>query len=56
MKESPFDVVLKHYPKAKALNIGTKKGGNYFHIMSEGYYLGKGKSKSAAWKAAYRNL
>lgn len=56
--KTPTELVKEYYPNALPINIGTKKGGNYYHIMSEkenGIYLGKGKSKKAAWIAAYRH-
>mgnify|MGYP003335617981 CR=1 FL=1 len=59
MKTSPKEQVLKYYPYAKCVNIGAKNG-NYYHIYSNptqmGHYLGQGKSKEQAWKAASRNL
>lgn len=55
-KKSPRNLVLKHYPNAIAVNVGTKKGGNYYHIMSGDEYLGKGKSKLNAWTASLRNI
>lgn len=53
--KKPKDIVLQYYPLAKAVNIGSKNG-DYYNIVSEETYLGQGKSKEAAWKAASRNL
>ena len=53
---TPREEVLKVYPDAKPVNIGTKKGLRYYHIVTgENAFLGQGKSKSAAWKAASKN-
>lgn len=50
-------LVLKDYPNAVCLN---KKGVNYktdyYEVWSDGSFLGKGKSKKAAWNAAYKNI
>lgn len=51
--------VLKYYPKAKAINIGTKNGGDYWNIIvpeSNIDVYGKGKTEYEAWKSAYRNI
>lgn len=56
MGKSPREQVLEYYPNAIAKNIGTKSGGNFYHIMDGERYLGKGKSKQAAWKSASRNM
>lgn len=56
-KKSPSEIVKLYYPNAFAKNVGTKSGGDYYHIMSEkenGQYLGKGKSRKAAWTAAIK--
>lgn len=57
-KVSYSELVKKDYPNAVAVNVGTKIGANYYHILTEqnGTYLGQGKSKQAAWTAAYRNI
>lgn len=50
---TPKEEVLKYYPKAQCkLRSNGKK---YYEIWSESIYLGQGKSKEAAWKAALRN-
>ncbi len=52
-KISPSKIVLKYYPNAKLLK---SEKGNYYEIYNDNEYLGKGKSKKAAWKAAYNNI
>lgn len=49
--------IREDYPKAISINVGCKTG-DYYHIYSEekGIYLGKGKSKKEAWRAAYKNI
>lgn len=49
--------VLEWYPKAVAVNIGTRKGGNYYNILSEpdGRVIAKGKTSKAAWLSASRH-
>jgi hypothetical protein len=57
--KTPRELVLEEFTQATSINIGTKLGGNYYHIMSQkenGYCLGVGKSKKTAWKAAYNNI
>lgn len=57
MKTSLKTIVIKYYPNAICKNVGCKgNNGNYYEIWSNSNYLGKGKSKEAAWKSAYRNL
>lgn len=53
--KSPREIVQQYYPDAIAVNVGCKKG-DYYNITCNGSYLGQGKSKAAAWKAASRNL
>lgn len=63
--KTPREKVLYYYPYAGAINIGTRKGRNFYEIHSDtktqkGFVnwarLGRGKSQKAAWRAAYRNL
>lgn len=48
---TPVEQVLKYYPNANPVNKGK-----YFEIWCDDKYLGKGKSKKNAWKAASRNV
>lgn len=53
--KTPAEQVKEYYPDATPLNVGCKLG-NYFHIYDEKTFLGKGKSKKAAWKAVSKNI
>lgn len=49
--------VLKVYPDARRVNIGTKTGQRYYHIITgDNSFLGQGKSAKAAWKSASKNI
>ena len=50
---TPAQFVLKFYPDAKVIRVGLKQ---LYEVYSGNEYLGKGQSKKAAWKSAYRNL
>lgn len=46
------ELVKAYYPTAKPVSINN---GKYYEIWADSSYLGQGKSKAAAWKAAYNN-
>lgn len=52
--------VLRTYPNAYAVNVGTKEGGKFYHILDEKLVrpniIGRGKSTKNAWVAAFRNI
>ncbi len=48
---TPREQVLEYYPGALPINRGK-----YFEILAGDIYLGMGKSRKAAWKAASRNI
>lgn len=50
---TPCLIVRETYPKAQVVQVGVKK---LYEIVNEGKVLGKGQSKKAAWKSAYRNI
>lgn len=53
--KTPSQQVLEYYPDAKPINVGSANK-SYYEIWSGTIYLGKGKSKKNAWKAASRNI
>ncbi len=46
------ELVKEYYPTARPVSINN---GKYYEIWADNSYLGQGKSKTAAWKAAYNN-
>jgi len=46
------ELVKQYYPTAKPVSINN---GKYYETLADTSYLGQGKSKTAAWKAAYNN-
>lgn len=52
-KQSPAELVKEYYPNAVVVQVGTKQN---YEVRSADKYLGKGSSRKAAWKSAYRNI
>ena len=50
-KQTPREQVIEYYPNAIPISKGK-----YFEIWCNDKYLGKGKSKKNAWKAASKNI
>lgn len=50
---TPCLIVRESYPKAQVVKVGIKQ---LYEIVNDGVVLGKGQSKKAAWKSAYRNI